>query len=99
MNATGLRLLRILFVFFTMIGISACAGIKALDRQQDATLDEYHTTCLKRGLAADTNAHLDCVIALYEAQGQHLARLRAITAPVEIGNGTTGDDIWQVSIY
>lgn len=62
--------------------ITACGGVNSTERQR-SMLDEFHTTCLKSGLAVDTNEHIDCVVALYEARQRQQARLQSIVIPAK----------------
>ena len=57
---------------------SACASHSARNARLEPDFDEDYTTCLKRGLAADTQEHTDCVIALHESRENQLSRLREI---------------------
>ncbi len=63
------------------LAASACTGEAALQRKAEATLAEYHTTCLKRRLAIDSPEHAECVAALHQEREAQLVRLRDIAAP------------------
>lgn len=77
------------FVGVAALLLAGCGGEAALDREADATLAQFHTTCLKRRLPIDTPEHSECVTALYQERQNQLARLRTVIAPVS--SNTTND--------
>lgn len=57
---------RYLVAIVAALALNGCASKAALNERLRAELAPYHTTCLKMGLAANTDEHARCVIALHE---------------------------------
>jgi len=61
--------------------LCGCVGKAKIDRQAELLLAPFHTTCLKQGLAVDSDEHAECVVALYEKDQELRAAKRVIMAP------------------